>query len=215
MVGTDALQLYGRDGRIDVIILTVNEEEFKAAVQKFIIRGPDPPPYAKANVGAVTVYFGCVGGPKDPLSIGIIKQTKNGPFEQAFVASEAIQNLKPRAIISVGVGWGNSGKGFENSRLGDVMVSNTLVEFSDNAKVGEDGEILCRPERPHAGKLLSSRFAAAALPRQWHFPWYVGIFPLIEKRFQNIKLLITLGTSHSLRRKGRIQIPALRLPCVY
>lgn len=169
----DALTLYAREGRLDVLLITVNPKELNAAIQKFCVGSKV---IHKANIGLLTVYFGLVG--KDNLTFGIVKQTDMGPFGQQTVVNEA-RKLNPCAIISMGVGWGNKGKlqsattpKSERGELGDVMVASTIVEFAADAKIYENGKIKSRSSKPSTGKRLFARFTDSAMPGQWRFPRY-------------------------------------------
>lgn len=166
-----ALWDYGRNGRMDVILLVSNEEEFKAAIQRFCIRASPKPPSVihKANMGATTVYLAVIGDSTDPLGIGIIAQAEEGAFAKANVVNATLDLLNPIVLISVGVGWGVKEAG---TSMGDVIISKHLVDFTDNAHVDLDGRFSTKSERPGAGKLLLSRFSDAARPRQWHFKRY-------------------------------------------
>lgn len=156
---------------IDVVLLTVNDEELKAVLQKFCSDESAQPKLFLAESGLI-VYFAKVGRANDPLTVGII-QTEMGSFGQADAVEAAISSLKPRAIISIGVGWGNKKLlGRKGGNLGDVMVSEYIAEFgANNAKVGESNIFHSRSEMPRASKLLCSRVKSASL--HWDFKRWV------------------------------------------
>lgn len=160
-------------GRIDAVILVVNSEEFKAAIQRFLIRGFKQPSFHKAHVENMTVYFAVVGQDDDEtsetLNIAIIAQSEMGAFGQANVVATAIKELNPKVFISMGVGWGISSEE-KKAKMGDVMISHHIVEFSFDTKIKEDGTIETRSERPAAGKGIYARFSDAV--RQWNFTRY-------------------------------------------
>lgn len=169
-----ALAEYGQDGRIDVVLVKANAAELSACLRRFCLPEIEDHPIPAANVDILVVYFGRVGTGSRKLSVGVIKQPEIGAFSQAGVVTKAIENLRPRAIISIGVGWGNNSIQHDGklARLGDVMVAKTIVEFTVNAKVGPDGSFYSRSEVPATGKLLAARFDAFAQPGQWRFPRY-------------------------------------------
>lgn len=170
----NALRQYCPYGRIDVALITVNQEEYNAAIQKFSLGQPDNHRRLVhwAFVGDLTVYFGKVGPGNDPLGVAIIKQEEIGGQCQASDVATLVKQLKPRAIISVGVGWGNQAK-CKGGNLGDVMVSKFLVEFAEDTKLTRSGsgrlQFETRSALPPAGSLLVSRFSSFANPGQWKF----------------------------------------------
>lgn len=166
ILARSGVQAFLVGGRLDILLLTVNQEEFKAAIQRFCILSGSG--ILKANVGQLTVYFGRVGQ-GDNLSFGIVNQAEMGPFPQFNVVTEAIEKLKPRAIVSVGVGWGNKGNDESTAAEGDVMVSQYLAEFTNNTKIYPDNVYHSRSEMPPAGKLVFARFQDLSQPGQWVF----------------------------------------------
>lgn len=124
----------------------------------------------KSNLHEVTVYFAEIGDPQDPVHVGIV-QSDMGAYSQLEVVNTVIGVLQPRVVISIGVGWGNpfAIRGPKDPRFGDVMVSKTLLDFTNNARKGKDGRFVSRSEVPGADGLLVSRFRDAGQLRNWRF----------------------------------------------
>lgn len=173
----EALQKYCRDGRLDVVLVTVTDEEYRAAIQRFFVIPHDFQPQGSksltielANVGSLTVYFGKLNPEQtDSLNFGLIHQPAIGAFTQFSVVSEVIKKLKPRAIVSVGIGWGNNTHSTIKLRVGDVMVSSSIQEFTANTRLGPDNRMHSRSEMPAAGTLLITRFKTFSHPGHWTF----------------------------------------------
>lgn len=109
-----------------------------------------------------------LGNGQNPLSVGIIKQPKMGAFNQHKVVTAVCDKLNPLAIISIGVGWGNKQKLGKTAKEGDVMVSEMIVDFTDNAKVEKGWTMKNRSPTASASSLLFERFHSAGLPGKWN-----------------------------------------------
>lgn len=158
----------------------MNQEEFTAAVNRFCILGQESSnsePTHKANFGTQTIYFGRTGTTESHLTVGIVPQSQMGAFGQFALASQTIKETRPRAIISLGVCWGNPKLLTERAAafFGDVVVSEAVVQFSLNTRLdsvlGNDGlglsGSLLKPS-----ELLIARFRDMSLPGQWKFLRY-------------------------------------------
>lgn len=163
---------------LDFILIAVNEQELMAAVHRFCVMplkpGPSVPHYKKVTLSKtnLTVFLGRCGPSTKPVQVGILHQPEIGAAGQWRAVSSAVKILNPHAVISVGVGWGNPGRLLRDPKpafYGDVMVSEMLVDFSDNAKMGSDGFFVPRNESPSAAKALVALFSSAGLPGQWMF----------------------------------------------
>lgn len=157
----EARKIFCRNGRIDVVLLTVNAEELKAVLKKFCLD-------TKADAyevleGTLGMYFVKVG--HDELGVAVLHQEMGGAQQQAVV-TDIVALLHPAAVISVGVGWGNKWKGGD---FGDVMVAKSIVDFSDNAKWDENDAFYPRNDIPWAGGILYNRFATLAVEDRWDF----------------------------------------------
>lgn len=79
-----------------------------------------------------------------------------GPSSSQAVITDAIRDFSPRAIILAGIAFGAWP---EKQRLGDILVSKTVVEY-EKAKVKQD-ETIPRGQRIEASPKLISLFRAA------------------------------------------------------
>lgn len=146
----------------------MNDEEYKAVIQKFFVdQGAS---IYEAIVKGQTMYFtGNIGA--DKLGLAVIKQ-KMGGYHMANVVTDISKILRPRAIISVGVGWGNKQRLMaknSNADFGDVMVSECVAEFTIDTKITQEGHLETRSHIPAAGTLLFNRFSSLAAPGRWEF----------------------------------------------
>lgn len=163
-----------KHGNLDVVFLTVNSEEFKATVHRFCVKPNNSESthdlhLEKANVGSLTVYFGSFGA--DNLRIGVVGH-KMGAEGQQRTVEKVLPMLNPRVIVSIGVGWGNPNLLAQEkpAYFGDVMVSETLVEFGKNTRVDSAKSFYSRCEQPLAGtELIRNRFMEASRTGQWKF----------------------------------------------
>ena len=137
-----ALQQYCRAGRLDALLLTANKREFSAALSRLSNLHGQGQPLDVANFGTNTPWFGKIGD----VSVAVL-WTELVSHSMHSAVADALSSLIPLAIISVGVGWGNS-FAHPDSRVGDVMESGMIVEFAVNAKVDAAGEMFSRSEVP-------------------------------------------------------------------
>ncbi|WP_413206196.1 pentapeptide repeat-containing protein [Rhodospirillum sp. A1_3_36] len=129
----------------DVVLLTFNEHETKAALTAFHPQGPAP---TDTRDGVPYFRLGRHGG----MSI-LLRVSEQGPQETHAAVGEAIRHWAPRTIIALGIAFGMGGK----QAIGDVLVS-TAVRDYDMGRMNEDGTETARGHRNQASPVLVGRF---------------------------------------------------------
>lgn len=155
-----ALTQFG--GAVDVVLLVVNEAEFAAVSEKFLVLSQQR---ATAILEAgYYAYFGKVG----QLSFVVVKASNMGGYPQNVIVNIVVKNLKPKVIISVGVGWGHKALVEEKGgALADVMVSKTVLDCANNFK--ETPEKLELRDSAPASDFLVNYFSGLVNSGHWKF----------------------------------------------
>ena len=115
---------------VDVLLLTTDDVEFRAAYK--ILRNPRA---ADEGTNLGPVYFGEIGRNKVVLLKSF--EVALGVAGTQATCSDAIQKLKPKVIVGLGVCFGMKN---EKHDLGDVLVS-SQIGFYEPSHVNADGSI--------------------------------------------------------------------------
>ena len=111
-------------GKIDFAILTIREDEFEAALQRF-------QPF-QSVIGAKQIYQYCRLKRPDgkEISVAIVRAIDQGQTRAQAAAWLTLSELKPRWLILAGIAGGVPDDDFS---LGDVLLANSLLDFSITA----------------------------------------------------------------------------------
>lgn len=152
-----ALTYFG--GAVDVVLLVSNEAEFDAVSDKFLV--PSEQRATAILEPGYHVYFGKVG-----QLVCVVVNSEMGCHSQSTLVGVVVKNLKPKAIISVGVGWGNKALVEQKGgQLTDVMVSSKVLECSNQETLGG---LELRDQAP-ASDLLLNHFSGLVNSGGWKF----------------------------------------------
>ena len=111
---------------IDILLLTVKDYEFLSCYY-YIVR-----PFRSYFKGIGNVYFGGIDNYRDvKLKVALVnfRGYSKDRADVFFALQEAVIQLRPKAIFSVGH---CSGMSQESTRLGDVVISTQLTNYSLN-----------------------------------------------------------------------------------
>ncbi len=142
---------------IDVVIITANDTELRAAMHKLEPYRPRRS-VLLAYIGPETYYLGKFGAYK-----AVVTKCRMGSIGEGSVilaAQQAQIIWGPRAIIMVGVAFG---KDPTKQHLGDVLVASQIVPY-EGQRVGTD--LIFRNPIPPSNAVLLNRFENAPT---WHF----------------------------------------------
>jgi nucleoside phosphorylase len=156
----EVYELQAKAPYIDLLIMTVTEIEQKAVLSEM-----DPWPGQKEILeGAIkinTYRFGQFGRYRSAQ----VGSTMGDPGRAGARATlqDAIIELKPKAIILIGIAFGINRR---KQHLGDVIIAESVFNYSLK-RIGEKGSIL-RGEETHCGLILSNLFRTRR--HDWKLP---------------------------------------------
>ncbi len=116
---TNALSLSDIQGHVDIAILTVRVDEYKAVLERFP---------SKPVTGGLRCYeYSTVDTNVGRYGLAIVRLTEQGESEAQSVARDVIDDLKPSWIILCGIAGGVPNPEFS---LGDVLISSRIHDFT-------------------------------------------------------------------------------------
>ncbi len=143
----------GVESRADLLLITVNENETKALLEVFEENAGHP---AKPNTIGDRVYrdLGNVDGLRVFHALSEMGSVGVGAAQQT--AEKAIQSVRPKAVIGVGIAFGSNEA---EQSIGEILVSKQLLLY-ELQRVGS--EIRPRGDRAHSSPKLINFFTGFA-----------------------------------------------------
>ena len=138
--------------KTDILIVTVNEKE-RESLLKFVL----PIPEKKSLISIVhknsTYRIGRLGY----YLIAHVQSGmgSSGRGASALTVYKAIEFLKPKVVIMVGVAFGINPK---KQHLGDVLISKRIINYEVARICAGDNDITPRGDEPNSGALLYNIF---------------------------------------------------------
>jgi nucleoside phosphorylase len=112
-------------GQVDFAIITIREDEFRAALQRFppndLVDGQ-----RRYSLSAVTLETG------ERRSIIVVRTSEQGEGEAQNTARDLIEDLDPEWLVLLGIAGGVPAKEFT---LGDVVLATRLHDFTIEARI--------------------------------------------------------------------------------
>lgn len=136
--------------QIDVLVMTVTDTE-RAAFLPFLKPLPGQRAVLRGAISDITYRFGKFGR----YGIAHVESTMGGGGRQGatLTAEKAISELKPKALILLGIAFGVNRK---KQRLGDVIVAEAVSNY-ELQRVSAN-ETIYRGEQVQCSNILSERF---------------------------------------------------------
>ncbi len=125
----EATQLASANNVVDFLLLTVVDCEFRACY--FYLQNPSV--YTSESLGLVYIGKMGAGNEEEKLKVALIK-CDMGSAGAATAVNNAVTTLTPKAVFCVGFCGGMNA---EKAKLGDVVVSSTLISY-ELAKITKD-----------------------------------------------------------------------------
>lgn len=154
----DGKQVSTLRSEVDIVIITANNEELKAAMHKL---QPYPPrrKVLLAYIGPETYYIGKFGAFKT-----VVTRCRMGSGIDSgsvtLATMQAQETWHPKAILMVGIAFG---KDATEQKIGDVLVASQIIPY-EGQRVGE--QVVFRSPIPPSNPVLLNRFESALT---WHF----------------------------------------------
>ena len=133
--------------QFDVLLITVNDEEFKAATT--ILSSPQRTDTGK-RLGPF--YFGKIG--KNIVALVRSAPGATGKAAVQATCQDAIEELSPKVIVLLGVCFGMSK---DEQSLGDLLVA-TQTAFYSQGRINKDGSVFPRSSQPECEARLQRVF---------------------------------------------------------
>lgn len=138
---------------IDVLLLTATAVERNAVLHRLTPLA-DQETVLRIFAGLQTYYLGRLGSVTVALTMCRAgSQTRDGA---TLVIFEAIDRVRPRAVIAVGMAFGGY---TDKAKIADVLLSTRVVPYEASRK--QEGGDVARGGEPEAGPLLLNRFREA------------------------------------------------------
>jgi len=118
------------DPIIDIGILTIREDEFKAVLKCF----PDDPDILKTRHREYALRTTDAGGGKR-YRLAVVRQLEQGNGEAQEAARDLIDDVSPSLVLVVGIAGGLPS---DDISLGDVVISTRILDFSLEARKFQD-----------------------------------------------------------------------------
>lgn len=146
------------NGLRPVLLLTAVETELKTVLALLKPIHPKRSVY-KAHIGQETYYLGTFGA--ETVVVTMCGMGAIGRDSVILAAQQAITELRPAAIIMIGIAFGRSQN---RQAIGDVLIASQVVSY-EQQRVGNEG-IVNRGPVAQTGPILLNRFRQAL---DWEF----------------------------------------------
>jgi nucleoside phosphorylase len=134
---------------IDFLIVIATDIELEKSLEQLL---PWQDKIIKTYSGSNTFYCGLYG----LYTCAIVKTNQMGAVLSGAAlqtTSESIDAIKPKAVIMGGIALGKSS---EKQKLGDILVSKSIILY-EQARVNEGGEVDYRGPKPESSRFLLNR----------------------------------------------------------
>lgn len=122
---TETLRVEEVAGRVDFVIMTVREDEFEAVISRMEGRRP-------VLGGRQRYEFATLGEGDRQRTIAAVRQLEQGQSAAQATATRALEDLRPRWLLLVGIAGGVPDAEFT---LGDVLLASRVHDFSVSAAI--------------------------------------------------------------------------------
>jgi len=146
-----ASKIGGLRRHINILLVTVTKIE-TAALHNLLKPLPENRKILRISKAALTYYIGVLGNYR--ICHVACKMGSVAAAGSLATTKQAIDDWNPKAIIMVGIAFGNGG---EDQRIGDVLLSEHVLQYQSE-KVTRTGDRQNRGGKPHCGATLLNTF---------------------------------------------------------
>jgi nucleoside phosphorylase len=165
---TPEVDLSAINGKVDVGIITVREDEFRAVLKRF-------PARSLVRGGSQFYQYARVGPPAGPeLGVAVVRCLEQGQGFAQSVTRDLLDDLNPPWLFLVGIGGGVPRSDYS---LGDVMLASRLNDFSVSAASEDQAPQFSGgggPMHPEVENLLAHLPALARQLQGWNRQRAIG-----------------------------------------
>jgi nucleoside phosphorylase len=150
-------------GNVDVGIITIREDEFRAVLQRLTSRSSVAGGRQLYDYARVTTHS------SEALGVAVVRCLEQGQGDAQSVTQELIDDLNPPWLFLVGIGGGIPRAEFS---LGDVILASRLIDFSVSAALQDqppEFNVGGGPMHPDVENLLKHLPALATEIKGWNY----------------------------------------------